>query len=223
MKHVFSNIHDILLSFSVQPQTNGSLPMLPSRELLARRFFETSSFKHDPINKFKLSSGELSPFYVDCKNLVSVPEARNLLAELAYKTLRSLPSFDCIGGLEIGSIAMTTTISDRAFRSTPSLSWPTFVVRKLPKEHGLKKLIEGSVEPGWKAVIVDDVLTSGGSVIKAIEAARDAQLTVTDVLVIVDREEQQGRQKVEIRGVKLHSLLTIRDLEEAARPALVSS
>jgi orotate phosphoribosyltransferase len=86
------------------------------------------------------------------------------------------------------------------------------VVRKQAKDHGLGKLIEGSFQAGDRAVIVDDVLTSGGSLLKAVAAARGAGLTVTHALVIVDRKEQDGRRKVEAEGLTLVSLLTIDDL-----------
>ncbi len=85
-------------------------------------------------------------------------------------------------------------------------------MRKQPKDHGLGKLIEGAVNPGDRALIVDDVLTSGGSLIKAVRAARETGLTVACALVVVDREEQGGRARVEAEGITLLSLLTIRDL-----------
>jgi orotate phosphoribosyltransferase len=89
------------------------------------------------------------------------------------------------------------------------------VVRKQAKDHGLGKLIEGAVRPGDRALIVDDVLTRGGSLLKAVAAARGAGLTVTHALVIVDRKEQDGRRKVEAEGVVLVSRLTIDDLTRA--------
>jgi orotate phosphoribosyltransferase len=94
----------------------------------------------------------------------------------------------------------------------PARLWRTFVVRKQAKDHGLGKLIEGAVEPGDRAVIVDDVLTSGGSLLKAVVAARAAGLTVTHAVVIVDRHEQDGRKRVEAEGLTLLSLLTVDDL-----------
>jgi Orotate phosphoribosyltransferase len=83
------------------------------------------------------------------------------------------------------------------------------------QSHGLGKLIEGAMQPGDRALIVDDVLTSGGSLLKAVTAARDAGLTVDHALVIVDRNEQEGRAKVEAQGITLLSLLTIDDLRAA--------
>jgi orotate phosphoribosyltransferase len=90
-------------------------------------------------------------------------------------------------------------------------------VRKQPKDHGLGKLIEGAIRPGDRALIVDDVLTSGGSLLKAVASAREAGLVVTHALVIVDRKEQAGRLKVEQDGVKVISLLTIDDLTAGHR------
>jgi orotate phosphoribosyltransferase len=182
---------------------------------LAKAFVTTHSFKWDQDGGFKLASGATSPFYVDCRVLMAHPGPRHLVAELAFEQLKSL-SFDCIGGLEIGAIAIATAIADEAYRASPRREWRTFVVRKQPKDHGLGKLIEGAVKPGDRAVIVDDVLTSGGSIIKAVKAAREAGLKVEQALVIVDRKEQAGRAKVEAEGLTLFSLLTIDDLLNAS-------
>jgi len=177
---------------------------------LARAFITTGSFKTDPAG-FKLASGVVSPYYVDCRVLMAHPGPRQLVAQLAVHTIKDL-MIDCIGGLEIGAIAIATAISDQGYRALPLREWRTFVVRKQLKEHGLGKLIEGAVKTGDRALIVDDVLTSGGSVIRAIMAAREAGLHVSHALVIVDRQEQDGRARVEALGVKLVSLLTIKDL-----------
>jgi orotate phosphoribosyltransferase len=124
---------------------------------------------------------------------------------------------DCLGGLEIGAISIATTISDFAYAAEAKRQWRTFVVRKQAKDHGLGKLIEGAIRSGDRALIVDDVLTSGGSLLKAVGSAREAGLVVTHALVIVDRKEQNGRMKVEQDGVKLISLLTIDDLTAGHR------
>jgi orotate phosphoribosyltransferase len=184
---------------------------------LVEAFYTTHAFKWDPDKGFRLASGLTSPYYVDCRALMAQPSARALVAELAWQRLNHLP-IDCIGGLEIGAISIATTISDYAYTATPRQEWRTFVVRKQPKDHGLGKLIEGVVEPGDRALIVDDVLTSGGSLLKAIAAARSAGLVVTHALVIVDRKEQDGRPKVEAEGLTLLSLLTIDDLTSAQPP-----
>lgn len=184
------------------------------KQQLAKAFHDTQSFKWDPSTGFTLASGLKSPFYVDCRSLMAHPESRRLVASLAYEALRPV-DLDCLGGLEIGAISIATSISDFAFSTKPTRTWRTFVVRKQAKDHGLGKLIEGSFQPGDRALIVDDVLTSGGSLLKAVAAARGAGLIVTHALVIVDRKEQDGRKKVETEGLTLLSLLMIDDLTSA--------
>jgi orotate phosphoribosyltransferase len=179
-------------------------------ELIAA-FHDTQSFKWDPNGGFRLASGLQSPFYIDCRTLMAFPHARRLVAQLAWDVIKDY-EVDCIGGLEIGAISIATIISDHAYRSNPQRDWRTFVVRKQAKDHGLGKLVEGVVMAGDRALVVDDVLTSGGSVVKAILAAREAGLDVKDALVIVDRKEQEGRARVEQTGVRVVSLLTIDDL-----------
>jgi len=185
---------------------------------LAQAFLDTQAFKWDPAGGFKLASGATSPFYVDCRVLMAHPGPRRLVAQLAFDRLHRV-EFESIGGLEIGAIAIAATISDYGFSARPSREWRTFVVRKQPKDHGLGKLIEGAARAGDRAVIVDDVLTSGGSLIKAATAAREAGLKVEHALVIVDRKEQEGRKRVEDQGLTLLSLLTIDDLLAAKRRA----
>ena len=188
--------------------------MTTLKEDLAKAFQETQSFKWDPGAGFTLASGMRSPFYVDCRSLMAHPGSRRFVAQLAYEALRPI-ELNCLGGLEIGAISIATTISDFAYAARPQREWRTFVVRKQAKDHGLGKLIEGAFQPGDRAVIVDDVLTSGGSLLKAVAAARGAGLVVTHALVIVDRKEQDGRSKVEAEGLTLLSLLTIDDLTSA--------
>ncbi|MFN3680904.1 MAG: orotate phosphoribosyltransferase [Nitrospira sp.] len=178
---------------------------------LVRAFHETQSFKWDPSNGFKLASGLMSPYYIDCRSLMAHPHARWLVAQMGYQLLQPL-TFECLGGLEIGAIAIATCLSDYALTAQPPRAWRTFVVRKQAKDHGLGKLLEGAAQRGDRAVIVDDVLTSGGSLLKAIAAARAEGLTVAQAFVIVDREEQNGRQRVEQEGVTVLSLLRIHDL-----------
>ena len=181
---------------------------------LSVAFHRTQSFKWDLTGGFKLASGLTSPFYVDCRTLMAFPHARRLVAQLAHDVTRDL-QIDCLGGLEIGAISIATSISDFAYGASPSRDWRTFFVRKQAKDHGLGRLVEGVVRAGDRALIVDDVLTSGGSVLKAIAAAREAGLQVRDVLVIVDRKEQDGRARIEKEEVRVRSLLTIDDLMKA--------
>src|SRR5690242_12855980 len=188
--------------------------MMSAAAKLARAFHETRSFKWDQQKGFTLASGQQSPFYVDCRALMAHPSARRLVGQLAHQALTGV-EIDCLGGLEIGAISIATTISDFAYAADPKREWRTFVVRKQAKDHGLGKLIEGAIHSGDRALIVDDVLTSGGSLLKAVAAAKQAGLVVRHALVIVDRKEQEGRARVEQEGVKVISLLTIDDLTAA--------
>jgi orotate phosphoribosyltransferase len=190
--------------------------MMPVSHQLARAFHDTGSFRWDQQKGFTLASGQVSPFYVDCRALMAHPSARRLVGQLAHSALMGV-EIDCLGGLEIGAISIATTISDFAYAAETKRQWRTFVVRKQAKDHGLGKLIEGAIRSGDRALIVDDVLTSGGSLLKAVGSAREAGLVVTHALVIVDRKEQNGRMKVEQDGVKLISLLTIDDLTAGHR------
>ena len=194
-----------------EPRIQGSTGPIMLQDQLIAAFHKTQSFKWDPKGGFKLASGLLSPFYVDCRTLMAFPHARHLVAKRAWEVIKDF-QIDCLGGLEIGAISIATSISDYAYSASPRREWRTFFVRKQAKDHGLGRLVEGVVQAGDRALIVDDVLTSGGSVVKAIVAARDAGLEVKDVLVIVDRKEQDGRARVEQTGVKVVSLLTIDDL-----------
>ena len=181
---------------------------------LATLFWRYHAFQWDSDNGFVLASGETSPYYVDCRALLAHPDARWLVAQLACTAIRDL-SVEAVGGLEIGAISLATAISDYAFATQPRKTYRTFVVRKQAKDHGLGKRIEGAVNDGARVLIVDDVLTSGGSLLQALQAARDSQLHVSHALVIVDRQEQEGKRIIEAQGVSLISLLTLDDLKTA--------
>ena len=182
------------------------------KEELSKAFHETGAFKWHRDGEFRLASGTTSPYYVDCRILLSHPEPRHLISQLAFDQLYNL-SFDVIGGLEIGAIPLATCISGLGFTHEPRREWRTFVVRKQSKEYGLGKLIEGSFTSGESALIVDDVLTTGGSILKATNAAREAGLVVNHALVIVDRQEEEGRKKLKQAGLDLIALLTLEDLK----------
>jgi orotate phosphoribosyltransferase len=136
------------------------------------------------------------------------------VAQSAFEQIKAL-EFEAIGGLEIGAIAIATAISDYAYGAIPKRQWRTFIVRKQTKDHGLGRLIEGAVQSGDRALIVDDVLTTGSSVLKAVQAAREAGMTVQHALVVVDRQEQDARARLEEQGLTVLSLLTIEDLLKA--------
>jgi orotate phosphoribosyltransferase len=114
-----------------------------------------------------------------------------------------------IGGLTMGSDPIAMATSQASAGTSHPVRW--FSVRKEAKGHGQKKLVEGSVEPGEPVAVVDDVCTSGASTVKAIEAARELGLKVTQVIVLVDREQSDGManiQKAAGDGVPVMAIFT---------------
>jgi orotate phosphoribosyltransferase len=184
-----------------------------SKDALLQAFHDLGAFKWNAQEGFRLASGKTSPYYVDCRIVLAHPYSRHLVAQLAFDLLKT-QDFQLIGGLEIGAIPLATTISDFAFSAHPKQEWRTFVVRKQPKDHGLGKLIEGTFDHGEKAVVVDDVLTTGGSLLKATDAARNQGLQVSHTFVIVDRSETDRHDHLARQGLLLFSLLTLDDLKQ---------
>ena len=179
---------------------------------LAKAVLETGSFHWKATPQFTLASGRVSEYYVNCKQLLAHPRYRRILAELIAQHLKGW-DVQAIGGMEIGAIPIATAVSDYVFDRTDR-ELRTFVVRKKAKDHGMKHAVEGAFQAGDRVLVVDDVLTTGQATIDAITQARAAGLEVTQALVIVDRQEDNGRQRVEALGVSLTSLLTLQDLKE---------
>lgn len=193
-------------------------------ERLIRILIETKAFQFSPTPIFTLASGAKSDVYVDCRIALSYPEGRLAVGELMLERMTRVGAAgagalgareNAVGGLLIGAFPIAIAVSDAAYKKDGSLV-RVFVVRKEPKQHGLKKLVEGAVEKGDRALIVDDVVTSGGSTIEAIRRSREFGLEVTRAIAIIDREEQDGRAKIEAEGVSFEALCTLRDLRRAA-------
>ena len=179
---------------------------------LAKAMIETGSFHWEATPRFTLASGRVSEYYVNCKQILSHPRYRRIVAELIVDHLTGW-DVQAIGGMEIGAIPIATSISDYVF-TQKGRELRTFVVRKKVKDHGMKHTVEGSFQAGDRVVVVDDVLTTGQATIDAITQTRAAGLDVKHALVIVDRQEDQGRQRVEAMGILLISLLTLQDLKD---------
>ena len=206
----FNKFLESLLTMATDSGTSHS-PM--QHVELQHAFVSTHSFKIDKVKPFILSSGRPSEFYVNCKQLLSHPKYRLLIAELIYDRFRHiLDEVELVGGMEIGAIPIASIISDYYYQKTGK-EIRTFVVRKKAKEHGLGLAVEGDHHTNDHALIVDDVLTTGKSTMDAIENARVAGLTVRTALVLVDRGEDSGKENLEKIGVKLLSLLTLNDLK----------
>jgi len=144
----------------------------------------TKSFVRGPV---VLASGKESDHYFDMKPSMFDPEGADLLAELIFARI-SETGADIVGGLEMGAVPLITPISIASRRAGRPM--PGFFVRKAVKDHGTRKLVEGlSDVAGKRVVIVEDVTTTGGSAMKAVEALTAAGATVTLVVSILDREE----------------------------------
>lgn len=169
-----------------------------------------TSFKEAAEPSFRLASGKLSRYYVDCKQALSDPEARALIGQLTSRLIEP-NRYDVVGGLELGAYPIGIAVSDELFRAS-GVKLRVFVVRKEPKTHGIKDLIAGDVAAGDRALIVEDVVTSGASTLKAIRGARAAGLLVHQVVALVDREEENGAANLQAEEVQFTPLVKLSDL-----------
>lgn len=157
---------------------------------------------------FTLASGKTASFYLDCRKLTLHPLGANQIGAGMLEMLSSDPP-DAVGGMAIGADPISAaTITLAGQKGSPLLA---FIVRKEAKQHGTGRQVEGPVKAGMKAVIVEDVVTSGGSALKAVDAAREFGLEVDKILAVVDRLEG-GREAIEAAGLELETLVTVRDL-----------
>src|SRR2546427_8078026 len=183
---------------------------------LAKAILATGSFHWKTRPQFTLASGRVSEYYVNCKQLLSHPKYRRLLAELIADHLKGW-DIQAVGGMEIGAIPIATAVADYVYDRTGG-ELRTFVVRKKPKDHGMKHAVEGAFESGDRVLVVDDVLTTGQATIDAITHARAAGLDVRHALVLVDRQGDGGRARVQALGGPLPRPLTPQGLKNLKGP-----
>jgi len=132
----------------------------------ASRLLQVKAIKLQPNNPFTWASGWLSPFYCDNRKTLSYPELRNYVKlELVHKVLECFPEAEVVAGVATGAIAQGALVADE-------LNLPFVYVRSKPKDHGLENLIEGDLKPGMKVVVIEDLISTGGSSLKAVEAIR---------------------------------------------------
>ena len=166
------------------------------------------SYRH---GHFRLASGAESPFYFNLKPTMMNPKGAYLSARALLERIRG-EVVDYVGGLEMGAVPVIACIA--AVSQADGKPIKTFFVRKQAKDHGTQDLLEGlacdETLAGRRVMIVDDVATSGGSILKAAEAARAAGATVATALVIVDREEG-AREALQKAGIHLLSVLKAKD------------
>jgi orotate phosphoribosyltransferase len=165
---------------------------------------------------FTLTSGATSDLYIDCRVVATIPRAMRCIGALILDALADLPDVKGVGGLAIGAdpiaaaVAMASADSDREI--------PMFMVRKEPKGHGTRQRIEGAFpdEPGAPVVVVDDVITKGGSVLQAIEAVEtETEAKVVRAVLLIDRLEG-GAEMLRARGYDVRAIFTRADFPAAA-------
>lgn len=161
--------------------------------------------------KVVLASGRESDFYVDCRGVALSPEGHVLIGRLMLEAVRRLePEVQAVGGLSMGADPLVSAVALTSFLEGTPIGG--FLVRKEPKGHGTGQFVEGLqlLPEGATAVVLDDVITTGGSTLKAVERARQAGLKVTGALALVDRSEG-GRENIEAAGLKVSALFTRQD------------
>jgi orotate phosphoribosyltransferase len=168
------------------------------------RLFELIKERSFRRGNFTLASGKQSSYYFDSKPTMLHPEGATLLAQLIFDALKDV-SADCVGGLEMGAVPLIAPVAMRSLEAGQPLMG--FFVRKTPKDHGTRQRVEGIDMAGKTAVIVEDVTTTGGSAMQAVEEVKKAGGKVALVISILDRGEG-ARELYAAAGVPFTSLFT---------------
>jgi orotate phosphoribosyltransferase len=179
-------------------------PVTRRKDLL--RVLAAKSFR---LGEFKLSSGGTSDYYIDCRTTTLDAKGARLTGEVFVDAIREHGwKAEAIGGLTMGADPIVVAVS------VVSGELNGFLVRKAEKQHGTRRRIEGFCEKGARVVIVDDVCTTGGSTVQAIEAAREFGFEIAGVMCLVEREEAKGRPNVEkaAGSVPFVSIFTAKDV-----------
>jgi orotate phosphoribosyltransferase len=179
----------------------AEIMMSDARQRLLKAFKERAF----SFGKFTLASGKESSYYVNSKKAIFQSEVVGLLGDVLWEMTRDL-QIDAAGGLEVGAIPMAVALAQRYHGEGRPLEG--FFVRKQPKSHGSKEMIEGVLKAGMRVAVLDDVLTTGGSVLQAIGEIEKAGAQIVSVVCIVDRLEgaREALAKYDYRPI-----FTIRD------------
>lgn len=164
--------------------------------------------------RFTLASGRESSHYVDARLTTMSPEGLAVIGPLALETIRERRwPVDAVGGLTLGADPIAYATALASVMSPPLVR--AFTVRKEAKQHGTGRLIEGPMREGDHVVVIEDVITTGGSALRAAEAVQRAGAIVTGILALVDREEG-GRGVLEAQGFEIVCLATLAELLDQA-------
>lgn len=179
-------------------------------EAMRRRLREkilNQAFQVAQTPVFKLVSGAMSRFYFNCKRVTLDPEGQVLIGRLVFDLVKDL-DVQGIGGLTLGADPIANAVAYTSWLQGKPIQ--AFVVRKAQKEHGIPTRLEGNVREGDRVVVVDDVITTGGSTLQAIRACKAAGLHVLRAVVLVDRQEMNGRENI-LQEVEAVDALVLRD------------
>lgn len=200
-----------MLARSPASSGGGYVPARKSDPERLRELLATRTFKE---GEFELASGKRSRIFFDVKATMMHPEGAALCARGLLAQLRRL-DVDYVGGLEMGAVPLLSVIA--AFSADDDRPIPSFFVRKEAKKRGTRMTIEGLDHLGGESlhgrrvVMIDDVATSGGSIIQAVDQVEAAGGIMTDAIVVLDREEGATERLAE-RGIMLHALVTASEL-----------
>lgn len=172
------------------------------------------SFLENQEKPFLLASGKTSPFYFECSLTTTWPAAMPLIGRLVFERIRG--KVRAVGGPTMGADPIAAAVAYYSAGTDTPIPW--FSIRKTAKDHGTGGLLEGSAPaPGEPIALVDDVLTRGGAMLDGLRAAKESGLNVRTAVVILDRQEQDGRARVEAAcaevGAEFVALLTKADVD----------
>jgi len=193
-----------------------SAPVNDIKNLKARllRLLHEKSFQQSPEAIFRLSSGRMSPYYIDAKKTTLDPEGAYLIGKIIYLLIRDL-RVEGIGGLTLGADPISQSVALISFIENRPI--PAFIIRKEPKGHGTQAWIEGSLPVRSRVAVVEDVITTAASTLKAIERLKEAGHIVIKIIALVDRQEG-GEQNLAKAGYTLEALFRLDDLKVLAAP-----
>lgn len=174
------------------------------RDRMKEIMLETQAFRR---GDFVLSSGRRSSYYIDGRLATLHPEGAYLTGRLIFERLRG-QGIEAVGGLTLGADPIVTAIAIASYEAGEPIA--AFIVRKEAKQHGTGRLIEGPLPLGARVAVVEDTVTTGGSILKAVDAAEQAGCTVIKAVTLVDRCEGAAEVFAE-RGIPFESIFTIRD------------
>ncbi|MEI7676627.1 MAG: orotate phosphoribosyltransferase [Bacteroidales bacterium] len=178
--------------------------------LVAEKLLKIKAVKLQPSNPFTWASGWKSPIYCDNRKTLSYPSLRNLIKiEISRVILENFDKVDAIAGVATGAIAQGALVADQ-------LGLPFVYIRSTPKDHGLENLIEGDLKPGQRVVVIEDLISTGGSSLKAVEAVRKDGCEVVGMVAIFSYGFQVAEDKFKAANVPLITLTNYNAVLEEA-------